>query len=368
MQPLRILLVQLGANGDCLFVTTLAKQIKEIDYPGCHLTWMIGSFYRQVITNNKYVDNIYEIPFAKKEDLFMNRTRIHELVAEAKNKQYYDKIFVTDFTPENYEHWVGSTRSSLFRTYPHRLKIAPKPIIFLTPIEQENVSSFCKRNRINERSFNILFECSPNSGQSLIDFKNGLMIAEQIACLNPSVKIIMSSNKAFTHTEQRIIDGSVLSWRENAELANYCQLLIGCSSGITWLCTSNWVKEIPMIQTINPDYFNGRITASVKADFKYFGLPTNNIIELYNPTNDLLKEVIDISVKGDFKRAKRLFDEFDQRPFKQFVFLKNSRMSVFQKAKLLVKYHAVSFLKETYRKIKPRWFSPRQWMRKLFRM
>ena len=59
---LKILLVQLGSTGDCLFVTTIARQIKEVDYPGCHLTWVIGSRYKPAIINNPHVDEILEIP------------------------------------------------------------------------------------------------------------------------------------------------------------------------------------------------------------------------------------------------------------------------------------------------------------------
>src|SRR5512138_3038540 len=38
----RVLLGQLEANGDCVYATTVARQIKT-DNPDCHLTWAIGS-------------------------------------------------------------------------------------------------------------------------------------------------------------------------------------------------------------------------------------------------------------------------------------------------------------------------------------
>ena len=38
---MKVSLVQLDANGDCLYATTIARQIKQ-DYPGCHLTWWIS--------------------------------------------------------------------------------------------------------------------------------------------------------------------------------------------------------------------------------------------------------------------------------------------------------------------------------------
>jgi hypothetical protein len=364
VQPVRILLVQLGANGDCLFVTAIARQIKEIDYPGCHLTWMVGSLYTQALINNKYIDCILEIPLERK-DLSAKREQIEELVLQAKEKQSFDKVFITDYTPVNYKYWFGSTRSSLFRCYPNKIKVDPRPDIFLDPSEQNNVAAFCERKKINNDSFNVLFECSPNSGQSLMDFNKAFLIAKAIAEVNPRTKIIMSSSISFQEPGPQIIDGSRLSWRENAELANYCQLLIGCSSGITWLCTSSWVKRIPMIQVIDPLYFNGRITASVKADYKFFGISTNDIIELYNPDDDLFLKVIHFCVNKEFIQAKKKFDQFDSKPFRETAFLIDSKLPLVQKISLLIKYHAHKAFLKLYRKIKPKWFTPKEWARHL---
>ena len=47
-EPKNILLVQLFSNGDCLYATTIARQIKQ-DYPGCKLTWAIASFCKDII-------------------------------------------------------------------------------------------------------------------------------------------------------------------------------------------------------------------------------------------------------------------------------------------------------------------------------
>lgn len=64
----RILLGQLGSNGDCLHATVLARQIKH-DYPNCHLTWAIGSIYRSIIENNPFIDRIWEIPATNWEEI-----------------------------------------------------------------------------------------------------------------------------------------------------------------------------------------------------------------------------------------------------------------------------------------------------------
>ncbi|MEQ1577992.1 MAG: hypothetical protein ABL894_10090, partial [Hyphomicrobium sp.] len=57
----RILLGQLGSNGDCLYATTIARQIKK-DFPGCHLTWAISSLCTRVLDNNPDVDEVWEVP------------------------------------------------------------------------------------------------------------------------------------------------------------------------------------------------------------------------------------------------------------------------------------------------------------------
>jgi ADP-heptose:LPS heptosyltransferase len=63
----RILLGQLGSNGDCLYATILARQIKK-DVPDCHLTWAISSLCRPMIEHNPDVDEIWEVPVASRRD------------------------------------------------------------------------------------------------------------------------------------------------------------------------------------------------------------------------------------------------------------------------------------------------------------
>ena len=59
----RFLIGQLGSFGDCLFATTVARQIKN-DYPDCHLTWAVGSIYRSILDGNPYIDDIWEFPLS----------------------------------------------------------------------------------------------------------------------------------------------------------------------------------------------------------------------------------------------------------------------------------------------------------------
>lgn len=135
---------------------------------------------------------------------------------------------------------------------------------------------------------------------------------------NDSIKILVSSNKVFYHESDRIIDASCLTFRENAELFNYCNLIIGCSSGLTWLATSNWSNKIPMIQTISPYFKNFIIPASVKTDFKYLGLDHSHIIELYNPSDFLISICVYNFYKNGLHSTSKKFDEFRNRYFANY--------------------------------------------------
>ena len=328
---MNILLVQLGSNGDCLFVTTIAKQIKEIDYPGCKLTWMIGSNCSHIIENNHFIDEKIIIPIKDINDLWFKRNNINDLIQKETITYNFDRIFITDFTINNAKLRFGTTRSTLFRCYNHKITISPEPQIFLINQEIENVYNFCKKNLIIKGENNILFECSPQSGQSNISFEKAIIISEFILSKINDVKIILSSNIKFTHPNKNIIDASVLSIRENAELVNYCNLMIGCSSGLTWLATSNWPKKIQMIQLISPHFKNGIIPASVKTDFEYLGLSLNSIIELYDPNDMLISDCIVSVYQNGFNFSRTLFDQYSLKMFTNNRLLFESNFSILKK-------------------------------------
>ncbi len=352
MSGLNILLVQLASNGDCLFATTLAKQIKEIDYPGCNLTWMIGENYKSAIYNNPYVDSVIEIPVRTFSEIQLYRNKIPELIQEAKKTQHFNHVFVTDLTIYNFHNWFGTIRASIFRNYPHPLKISPQPIIFLSQLEKEKVDEFCKINKITNSSYNILFECSPQSSQSRMNINTAMNIAKEIVLTNQNCKVILSSAISINTNNENIIDGSTISWRCNAELVNYCDLLIGCSSGISWLAQSNWCKTIPTIQIIDNNYTEKRISASMKKDFEYFKINNFNIIEMHNPSQfDVLKCAL-LVISGNLSTAEKIYD----------------RSSGYHIKYSLTK---IEFLFVTYKQIylrwKPKWFTPKLWLKSIKR-
>jgi hypothetical protein len=333
MSGLKVLLVQLGANGDCLFVTAIAKQIKETDSPGCHLVWLIGSKYKYAALNNPYIDEIIEWPVYNADDLYRERNNIDKIVSKLSSADEYKYIFITDYYVPNLKNWYGTTRSSILRCYPHKIKDIT-PVMCVSNEEKENVRNFCYKFGVNRNYFNILVEASPQSNQSSMSMTAALYIADQIAILHPGIKFIISSPTTIPYSRPYIIDASSISWRENAELANYCDLLLGCSSGISWLCLSNWVNSINMVQVIDPRHMNGRVSASVKHDFMYHGLSTDKIIELYNPANQKIIDCISSIYEKGFAHSRRIFDSSNYYTFVNRKFLKNAKISWMNKLKI----------------------------------
>ena len=65
-------MVQLYSNGDCLYATTVARQIKN-DYPDCHITWAIASFCKDIINLNPFVDDVRIVDDVAKNDIIAFR-------------------------------------------------------------------------------------------------------------------------------------------------------------------------------------------------------------------------------------------------------------------------------------------------------
>ena len=301
----KILLGHLGAFGDCLYATTIARQIKE-DFPGCHLTWAIGSMYRSIIHLNPYVDDVWEFPAAGVGEVVAAWPTFEREAIERKNRGDFDEIFLTQIAPGNLRNYDGTIRSSTFRNYPGRITVPVTPVLRLSAAEVENVRRFAAEHSLSDTKSVILFECVPRSGQSSTNLEFALEVARLVTSSLPDASVILSSHRSFTSDDARIIDGSVLSFRENAELTKYCTLLVGASSGISWLCTSDWAKRLPMIQLIKPDAF---CFASVVYDHKCFGLPHESIIELSDCDAGKLTQCIVSAIEDGFDEAKSAFHQ-----------------------------------------------------------
>ncbi len=323
----RFLIGQLGSFGDCLYATTVARQIKT-DYPDCHLTWAIGSPYRSILDGNPYVDEIWEFPLSSRTDLLDRWQQFEDEAVERKKRGDFDEIFLTQVFPNNLKNFDGTIRSSILRGYNKPITVPVSPVIRLSPTEIEHVRSFAKSHHLEERKHVVLFECSPKSGQSFVTLDFALGVSKKLIEQIPDLCVIVSSNDPVGSTDEQIIDGSVLSFRENAELTKYCTLLIGCSSGISWLSTSDWAKPLPMIQLLKKKTF---MYASFVHDHEYHGISADSIIEMTECSEDILADCISTIISRGFLKARQKYHEKMKVNFRHYAaivvttFMQNGR-------------------------------------------
>ena len=299
----RILLGQLGRRGDCLYATAVARQIKH-DYPGCHLTWAISSMCRSVIEGNPYVDEIWEIKQHTNNDVFTVWNQFEAEAARRKSNGEYDEIFLTQVHPGNFQNYDGTSRSSIFRGYPLPITVPITPVVRLSSNEINNVALFISKCEISTDDAVIIFECVSTSGQSFVTQDYAQKAAELVLKKVDNIKFILTSDQKLNTNSPHIFDGSGLTFKENAELTKYCHLLVGCSSGISWLATSDWAKQLPHIQLLNK---NTNMYASMIHDANYFGLSTDMILEMQSCTPKHLADCIVLHLREGFARSKNVY-------------------------------------------------------------
>jgi hypothetical protein len=308
-RPRRILLGQFLSNGDCLYATTVARQIKH-DYPGCHLTWAIASICRSVIDLNPDVDEVWEIPM-ERGDIQTGRfnaiwREFRRSAEERHRRGEFDEVVFTQLLPDNMSNYDGTIRSAIFRGYPRPITVPVAPVVRLAPAEVENVRRFAERHRLGERRHVVLFETSPKTHEALMTPEQVLGLSKQLVDAVPGAVVILSSDARSAAGDDRIIDGSVLSLRENAELSKYCTLLAGFSSGITWLCTSDWAKPLPTVQLLKRESV---WAPSLVRDFERWRLPTDRIVELADRPPAVVLECLVTAVERGIDAARAGFHD-----------------------------------------------------------
>jgi hypothetical protein len=312
--PNRILLGQLISNGDCLYATAVARQIKH-DFPGCHLTWAVSSLCRRIIEENPFVDEIWEVPLANwaYELLPGNWSSFVDEALERYERGVYDFIFFTQIYPGNPHHFEGTVRPGIFLGYPGKITVPLQPSLVLRAEEVERVNNFSQQHCLDDFEQVILFECSSKSGQTHITPELALQAAEKITNKHSGRHaVILCSHHAVAGPREGIIDGSVLSLREMAELTKHCSLLIGCSSGISTVSTSTWAKPLPMIQMLTN---RCAMFASLAHDYLYFGLPSSHVIEMFDADIERLVSCFDSFLQKGWAETRGIYHEEPQITF-----------------------------------------------------
>lgn len=298
----KILLVQLFSNGDCLYATTVARQIKN-DFPGCRLTWAIAGFCKNIIAGNPYVDEVRIVNEVAKNDVKAFRKFKKQLHRE-KIAGKWDEVFITHNMDDNQALYDGTIRGMIYRAYPLPITVPVEPVVLLSDEEKNNVASFAEKHRLSNFKNVILWEYAPQSGQSVLDVDFVMKLAGKVTSL-PSTCVILSSANSFSSTE-KIIDASPLAIRENAALTHYCSLLIGCSSGITWLSTSTASRPLPMLQLLNS---HAAFLNAPSEDFKRYNLPAERLIEIIHINDKKVFDCVKTIIETGFEAAKRAYNE-----------------------------------------------------------
>ena len=281
----KILLIQLFSNGDCLYATAVARQVKQ-DYPNCYLIWMVSDSCNRILFNNPFIDELIVITginylnWEEKWSGFKKQLR-NTMVERQITKSFFTQIIGDNFA--NYDYCI---RSTIFRGYDKPVTVPIRPVLRLTDLEKRNVEDFVNFHQLPTYSLVILFEFAPRSGQAKFTLSKAMEIAQLVTQSDAGIAIVMSSNINLGDINKRIIDGSILSLRETAQLSHHCGLLVGSSSGITWVTTSDAGKELPMVQILDQ---NAYWLNSVSNDRKRFGKNTDDIIEL---TDDMVDHLV----------------------------------------------------------------------------
>lgn len=307
--PKKILLVQLYSNGDCLYATAIARQIKT-DFPGCRLTWAIADFCKTIIDNNPYVDDAMVIENLLKSDVVVFR-KLKRAMAKLRDDGTFDEIFITQNMDTNQAFYDGCIRSNIFRAYPNPITVPVTPVLRLSDTEIQCAASFATQHRLQRYKQVVLFEFAPQSGQSKFSNEFALTVAEGIV-EKGNTAIILSSGNAISHSHPAIIDGSSLTLRETAALTHHCSLLLGCSSGITWISTSDAAKPLPMVQLLNAQT---KWVNPVSRDFQRFNLPADNVIELIEFNEKKAIDCVNAALQN-FRSAKNNFNQLIPLHFK----------------------------------------------------
>ena len=274
---MKILLGQLGANGDCLYATTLARQIKH-DFPESQLTWAISQQCAHLLDNNPDVDDIWVWPIT---DWAGHISAWHALERSVLRNQQsiepFEKIYLSQIVPGNLRHYDGTVRPSIFRAYPNKISVPIDSVIRLADSEQQRVEEFVAAHKIKAYEHVFLFECSSKSGQSKVTPEYALEVAKGVAQHSANTLFVLSTHETIDSDLDNVVSAKSLSMRENAALTHYCSMFLGCGSGLTVVATSSAAKPIPNVQILDA---KKSVYASFFHDFQFFGLSTERFIEI----------------------------------------------------------------------------------------
>ena len=285
----KILLVLLGAYGDCVFATTLARQIKH-DHPRAYLIWAISEGCKDILKHNPHVDEVWTVPVHDHDGFGQAWPAIEAETSKLLTRGLVDRVYHVQINPDNYHKYDGTVRPSLFRSYDGNITVPLHNVLVFDDREEENVVAFMKEYSLLEYEHKILFECKAGSNQSHITPEHALEAATLVTRKLSNVCFVLSNNKPVQGATGNIISGHNISYRENAILARHCTQHVGCGSGISALVTSTEFEQpLPTLQLLKKSTSG---FASFCHDFEYWGLDSSHFIEVCDTTPVQTAEII----------------------------------------------------------------------------
>lgn len=301
---MRILLGQLSANGDCLYATALARQIKH-DHPDAELTWAISTPCRHLLANNPHIDRVLEIAVPSRDRQAAAWVALEREILSGSLAGQYDRVILSQITPANFQRYDGTIRPSMMRAYGAPLTVPITPVLRLTTEEVEGVEVFAARHSLASRKHRILIECAALSGQSYMTPTFALDLAQRLLARLPDTCVLLSSHLPMdTGGNPAIIDASSLSMRQTAALTHHCSLFIGAGSGLTVVTTSNAAARLPSLILLNGAT---AMYASFHHDLTYWGEDTGHLIEMTEVGIDQVTACVLTMAAGRVAEAKARF-------------------------------------------------------------
>lgn len=301
----KFLIGQLASFGDCLYATTIAKQIKQ-DYPGSHVTWAVSTQYKSALLLNPHVDAIWEITDPQRAYYTSTWKNFEKEAEERRANGEFDEIIYSQVYPKNSFRYNGTIRGSILATYKRPITVDKRAEVNLTETEIANVRQFAEKYALRNFKHVVLFECEPTSAQSNLNLAFAIKVARHFTSQQKDICFILSSPKKLGFSDPQILDGSEISFRENAELTHYCTFLIGCSSGITWLAASGWAKDLPSLQLLNASYL---YFAGVHYDYELSGLDNSRIVERINFDQDTVIAMLEMYFEKGIAALKQAYHQ-----------------------------------------------------------
>ncbi|HUP91420.1 MAG TPA: hypothetical protein VM074_04170 [Solimonas sp.] len=300
-----LLIGQLGANGDCLYATILARQLRH-DHPDAHITWAITSQCKGVLRNNPHIDAIWEIPMTgwEYQDVIWRVFEREALRRLARHE--FDHAWLSQISPNNFHNYDGTIRPSILRSYGAPITVPIENVIELDAAEQGQVAAFVARSGLDAFEHRILFECSSRSGQSFITPDLAQDIAQRVYAALPSACVLLSTHLPIELRHANSRNAGELSLRETAGLTHHCTLFVGAGSGGTVAATSTAARQLPMFQLLSA---STSVYASFAHDFEHYGLAHEHMVEMTREDPQAIADAIVLACCQGIAAAQEEFGE-----------------------------------------------------------